>query len=179
MSRQLGSSAKPSTIFSSKRKRANSTQVASISKRLNAQSSARTQNILQEAGDVFRRPDLPASVTQPATSAQLSSVRQQASGSARVLKSAFRPPTPNHQWSRDVQHLTSYQFTRSTAKYQPNGDVKITRVSEGLEVISIADDWLKGEELWKTKEHYKTGFIGCGFTKRGIYVCPFSNKIQE
>lgn len=174
MSRQLGSFAKPTTSLSSKRKRANSTLVASTPKRPNAQASARARNILQEAGDVFLQPDLPASVTRPAaggsthlTSTHLSSARQ---SGARILKSAFRPPTPIRQWSRDVQ-LVDYQFTRSTAQYQANGDVEVTRVSESLEVIAIADDWLKGEELSKRKEHYNTGFIGCGFTKRGIYVC--------
>ena len=56
------------------------------------------------------------------------------------------------------------------AEYQPNGDVTISR-SDNLEVIAIAEDWLCSEEMSKEKKHYKTGFIGCGFTKRGIYVC--------
>jgi hypothetical protein len=39
-------------------------------------------------------------------------------------------------------------------------------------MIAIAEDWLEGEKMSKDKNHYKTGFIGCGFTKRGVYVSP-------
>ena len=124
----------------------------------------------------FVKPGLPASVTRPvagssirrSSSAQPNSARQ---SGGRTLKSAFRPPPPVFQWSREVS-VVDYRFTRSTAQYQPDGDVKITRSSESLDVIAIAEDWLKGEEMWEKKErYYKTGFIGRGFTKRGVYVC--------
>jgi len=144
----------------------------------NAPASAQAQvaqHILQDAGHAFLQPGHPASVTQAAAassirlpSAQVNSARH---SGARTLKSAFRPPPPAFQWSRDVP-VADYQFTRSTARYQPNGEVRITQVSDALEIIAIAEDWLKGEEIWEKKEpHYKTGFIGRGSTKRGIYVC--------
>lgn len=163
-----------STTLFSKRKRANSSSVLA-SKRPNAQVSAQAQDILQDAGDVFLHPSHPASVTQPAagSSAHLSLTRINSSrqSSARTLKSAFRPPPQAFQWSRDVP-LVDYQFTRSAASYQPDGEVKIVKISENLEVISIAKDWLSGETEWeKNQPHYNTGFIGRGFTKRGIYVC--------
>ena len=62
-----------------------------------------------------------------------------------------------------------YRFTRSTAKYQPTGDVEVSQL-DNLETIAIAEDWADGETLSKQKKHYMTGYIGCGFTKRGIYV---------
>lgn len=177
MSRQTasGKSAKPSTTLFSKRKRADSALDLG-SKRPNARASAQAQNILQDAGHTFLQPGLPASVTQAAAASlvhlPLAQVNSARNSGARTLKSAFRPP-PAFQWSRDVP-VADYRFTRSTAQYQLNGGVKITRVSENLEVIAIAEDWLKGEEMWEKKElHYKTGFIGRGFTKRGIYVCLF------
>ena len=186
MSRQIGKSAKPSTALFSKRKRADSAALSLASKRPNARASA--QNILQDAGR-FLQPGLPASVTlaQSQAAAATSSIRlnsarhSQAGASSRTLKSAFRPPPPasGFQWSRDVP-LADYRFTCSTAQYQPSGEVRITRVSENLQVISIAEDWLKGEEMWEKKEpHYKTGFIGRGYTKRGIYVRFFFRLVWQ
>ena len=105
-------------------------------------------------------------------SAQGSSVSR-SSRQSRTLKSGFRiPDVPALQWSREVP-LTDYIFTCSTAEYQPSGEVKISR-SDGLKKIAIAEDWLEGEKMSKDKNHssYKTGFIGCGFTKRGVYVSP-------
>jgi len=124
----------------------------------------------------FREPSLPASATQSiaGSSSRLSSVQATSSHQPRILKSAFRiPSVPTSQWSREVS-LTDYRFTHSTAEYQPSGSVKISRLAN-LEVIAIAEDWLEGEKLSREKKHYKTGFIGCGFTKRGIYVSSLSN----
>ena len=59
------------------------------------------------------------------------------------------------------------------AEYQASGDVKISRVDD-LEVIAIVEDWREGEEMSKERKHYSTGFIGFGFTKRGIYVRSLS-----
>lgn len=155
------------------------------------------QSILQQAA-LFREPGLPASVTQPQALARspsaLSSAQVTSSSShpPRTLKSAFRinvsspQATSSHpprttlksafriaplqvsQWSREVS-LLEYKFTRSTANYKPTGDVEILRL-DNLETIEIAKDWLNGETLSKEKKHYETGYIGCGFTKRGIYV---------
>lgn len=103
------------------------------------------------------------------SSSQLSSAQVNPSYQSCILKSTFKiPSAPTPQWSREVS-LANYGFTRSVAEYQPNGDVTISR-SDNLQVIVIAEDWLCGEEMSKEKKHYKTGFIGCGFTKRGIYV---------
>ena len=125
---------------------------------------------------MFAQPGLPASAQPGSSSRHFSAARL---GSARLpgvrtLKSAFRLPPPVPQWSREVS-IANYQFTRSTAQYQPDGEVRITRSSESLDIIAIAKDWLNGEEMWEKKEQYhKTGFIGRGFTKRGVYVCLFS-----
>ena len=178
MSRRPGNSAKPSTTLLSKRKRADSA-VPNPKHPTNAQASAQAQRILRNAAHTFAQPGLPASVMQPvagssirrSSSAQLNSARLPG---GRTLKSAFRLPPPAFQWSREVS-VADYRFTHSTAQYQPNGDVRITRSSESLDVIAIAEDWLNGEEMWEKKEqHHKTGFIGRGFTKRGVYVCSFS-----
>jgi hypothetical protein len=84
------------------------------------------------------------------------------------IKKCLSPPPV--QWSRDVQ-VTDYQFTRSTAQYLPSGDVTITQNPGKLEVIAIANDWTRGEELFEKKEsHYDSGFIGRGYSKRGIYI---------
>ena len=175
MSRWAGKSAKPSTTLHSKQKRADSA-LPLTSKHPNSQASTQAQDILQDAGHMFLQPGLPASVMQCVMgslnhlpSAQVKSTGQ---SGVRTLKSAFRPPPSAFQWSWDVP-LADYQFTCSTAQYEPDGEVRITRVSEKLEVIAIAEDWLKGEEMWeKSEQHYQTGFIGHGFMKCGIYVCP-------
>ena len=147
-----------STSLFSKRKRADSTALALASKRPN--SRAQAQNILQDAEHIFLQPGLPTSVTHaaaasssrlPSTSAEFAQVNSARQSGARTLKSAFRPRPPALQWSRDVP-VAEYQFTRSTAQYQPSGDARIRKVSENLEVIAIAEDWLKGEERWQKKE---------------------------
>ncbi|KAF8238077.1 hypothetical protein L208DRAFT_1375366 [Tricholoma matsutake] len=172
-----GKSAKPSTSLFSKRKCADSASDLG-SKHPNARASAQAQNILQDAGHTFLQPGLPASVTQAAAASlihlSLPQVNSARNSGARTLKSAFHPP-PAFQWSRDVP-VADYRFMRSTVQYQLNGEVKIMQVSENLEVIAIAEDWLKGEEMWEKKEqHYKTGFISQGFTKCGIYA-RYNNK---
>ena len=117
MSQQTGKSAKPSTALFSKRKCANIV-LALASKRPNTHASAQAQHILQDAQRTFLQPSLPASVTQAATassirlpSAQVNSAHH---SGTRTLKSAFCPPPPAFQWSRDVP-VADYQFTHSTA----------------------------------------------------------------
>jgi hypothetical protein len=159
--------ARPSSALVSKRKRTDFT-LTLTSKCPNALVSA--ESIFQE-DTPFRKPGLPASVTQSVTrsSSQLSSAQVSSSHSPRTLKIAFQiSAPPSSQWSREVS-LTEYRFTRSTAKYQPTGNVEVSQ-SDNLETIVIAEDWLDGEALSKQKKHYKTGYIGCGFTKRAIYV---------
>lgn len=165
-SQQPGNSARPSTALALKRKRADSGSTLT-SKHPNTPASA--QKIIQQTMPRFRTPGLPASAQPLAGCSSLSSAPVTSCYQPRILKSAFRiPSTPTPQWSREVS-LTEYRFTKSTADYQPTGDVKISRSNE-LETILIADDWLNGEKLSKEKKHYNTGYIGCGFTKRAIYV---------
>lgn len=51
------------------------------------------------------------------------------------------------------------------------GNVEIS-VGDGLlEAIEIAGDWEKGQTLYKQGKPYETtGFVGMGYSKRGIYV---------
>ena len=87
-----------------------------------------------------------------------------------VLKSAFRPPTQQlkPKWMRNPQ-MISHLFTRTTAKFTLHGDVEYGSTEQ--EEIEIAKDWEKGEKLYEQGEpHEATGFIGRGYTKRGIYV---------
>ena len=66
--------------------------------------------------------------------------------------------------------MIEYSFSRTSVKFDDKGRAKFV-VSDNVEHISIASDWLEGEGLFKSKQPYdKTGFIGEGFTKRGIYV---------
>jgi len=65
--------------------------------------------------------------------------------------------------------MIQYSFTYSTAKFISDGNVIFTSMEP--EKIEIAKDWQKGETLYAQGEpHEATGFIGKGFTKRGIYV---------
>ena len=67
-----------------------------------------------------------------------------------------------------------YSFVRSTAILTPDGDVKFVTTSSvdgEYEGIEIAKDWENGQRLYEEgKPHEATGFIGKGYTKRGIYV---------
>lgn len=102
--------------------------------------------------------DLP-SASLSRSSAVLSSV---------VLKSAFRPPTKQPKWMRNPE-MIQYSFTYSTAKFISDGNVVFTSMEP--EKIEIAKDWKMGETLYDEGEaHEATGFIGKGYSKRGIYV---------
>lgn len=119
----------------------------------------------------FCEPGLPASITQPVagSSSKLSSAQVTSSHPPCTLKSMFQiSDPPPSQWSQEVS-LTEYRFTCSTAKYQPTGNVEVSWL-DNLETIAIAEDWQDGETLSKQKKHYKAGYIGCRFTKWGIYV---------
>ncbi|KAF8811205.1 hypothetical protein BYT27DRAFT_7277825 [Phlegmacium glaucopus] len=122
------------------------------------------------------RPSTALASKRKSFSAQASSSHQ-----SRTLKSAFQiSSVTSSRWSCEVS-LTDYRFTCLTAKYQPSGDVKILRLDQ-LETIAIVEHWLEGEKLSKEKKHYKTGFIGHGFTKLGIYeyvvTQPFDDNMS-
>lgn len=91
-----------------------------------------------------------------------------------ILKSAFRAPLPvrRKQWTHDPPMIKSF-FIRTKAVINKDGNVEFS-VSDGLEAIEIAGDWEKGQTLYEQKQpHETTGFVGMGYSKRGIYVsCP-------
>jgi hypothetical protein len=66
-------------------------------------------------------------------------------------------------------------FIRTTAVFNAKGNVEFSANSEQdirvIEVIEIAEDWEKGQTLYEQgKPHETTGFVGKGYSKRGIYV---------
>jgi hypothetical protein len=66
--------------------------------------------------------------------------------------------------------MVEYSFNHTSVNIDDKGRANFV-VFDNVGHISIASDWLKGEGLFKSKQVYdKTGFIGRGFTKRGIYV---------
>lgn len=88
-----------------------------------------------------------------------------------ILQSAFRPPSKKKMWTRDPP-MGSFQFLRTSAECQPDGQVKFSEATE-TEKIELSLDWQKGEDVIANPGSFsdETGFIGRGFTKRGIYVC--------
>jgi hypothetical protein len=79
-----------------------------------------------------------------------------------VLKSAFRPPAVCPKWTRNIKMVScSFMQTMATYDFKNGLDVHF----ETLEItkeIEIAANWERvGDD----------GYIGEGFTKRGIYVC--------
>ena len=99
-----------------------------------------------------------------------------------ILKSTFKAPisaqaSVHPRWSRDPP-MAMYTFTHLIAAISPCGEVTLERSSED-EKIEIAVDWLLGEEAFLSNQPYHaTGFIGCGTTKRAIYVCISSTKLS-
>jgi hypothetical protein len=98
-----------------------------------------------------------------------------------ILHSAFRRPTeadqpshtipePTSHWSRNPA-MNMYKFTRTKATFNTSaGDVQLS-VQKEDEFIEIAGDWSSGEIAFEEKKSYHdTGYIGRGYTKRGIYV---------
>ncbi|PPQ79723.1 hypothetical protein CVT26_016028 [Gymnopilus dilepis] len=78
-----------------------------------------------------------------------------------ILRSAFRPPIPSFSWTRDVSMVTC-TFLRMAASYTPTNGLRVDfETSEEIEEIEIAAKWEKADE---------PGYIGEGFTKRGIYA---------
>ena len=92
-----------------------------------------------------------------------------------ILKSAYLPPASRWtqpKWTRDPP-MIQYSFIRTLAEVSSSGVVEFSALLNSMEHenIEIATDWQRGESLYDDKEpHVKTGFIGKGFTKRGIYV---------
>ena len=89
-----------------------------------------------------------------------------------ILKSAFRAPigvTRREQWTRDPPMIETF-FIRTIATINKEGNVEIS-VSDRVEAIEVARDWEKGQTLYEqNKPHETTGFVGMGYSKRGIYV---------
>ena len=68
--------------------------------------------------------------------------------------------------------MVEYSFKRILAIYK-GGFVQFSE-SETLEIIEVASDWKLGGAKYGERKHWETGYIGCGFTKMGIYVSPVS-----
>jgi len=89
----------------------------------------------------------------------------------RVLKSAFIPPrlsaTRQAQWTRTCEMIT-VKFTCTTATYQAKDGllVRFSIQKDVIETIQIAKEHESGDDV---------GFIGKGYTKRGIYVRTFTS----
>lgn len=82
-----------------------------------------------------------------------------------VRLSAFRVPTSvlgsKSQWTRNVDTV-SCSFIRSTTTYTPDDGLQVMfKESTSPEDIDIASAYLTASD---------NGFLGEGFTKRGIYV---------
>ena len=79
-----------------------------------------------------------------------------------VLRSAFKPPRARPQWTRDIEMVTC-SFLRTKASYSLENGLQVDfEMMETSEEIQIAAKWEKPSD---------DGYIGEGFTKRGIYVC--------
>lgn len=96
-----------------------------------------------------------------------------------ILKSAFRPPIRKEQWTRDPPMIESL-FIRTKATISTEGNVEIS-VSDGiLEAIEIAGDWENGQTLYdQGKPHETTGFVGMGYSKRGVYVSSSCDRDSD
>lgn len=129
--------------------------------------------------------------------AQATSARQTSSMTSKLplssLRSAFPPPQPKSaagpvrlrsafppiiprpiQWTRSV-NTTPYAFIRTTATFVTNGKETgqvIFKESDDTEFIEIPN-----RSAWEKKG--TVGYIGEGFTKRGIYVCSLSWLVYE
>ena len=78
-----------------------------------------------------------------------------------TLKSAYKPRTPQTQWTKDVETSVS-QFVRISATYDTQTcQVELSAESCNIEEIAIATKWDTEED---------DGYVGIGYTKRGIYV---------
>lgn len=98
-----------------------------------------------------------------------------------VLHSAFRAPEQSRHWSRKPP-LVKFAFTHTQAICRPDGNVVLTAVDDGCEEIEIAGNWMEAEKLNESNPaRYATesGYIGAGFTKRGIYVYHLSIHIEQ
>ena len=72
------------------------------------------------------------------------------------LKSAWKPKALTN---RPLVKTSPCQFIRTTASYKSDGQVEL-QVGNVEETIDISTEWKEGQ----------AGYIGMGFTKRGIYV---------
>ena len=90
-----------------------------------------------------------------------------------VLRSAFRIPQAApaiSQWSRSCITVKS-TFIRTKANYSFADGLRVAfnTISDVPEVIEITKKFLSAQD---------EGYVGEGFTKRGIYVCQFHVVIQ-
>ena len=96
-----------------------------------------------------------------------------------ISKSAYRAPVLRQQWTRDLP-MIELSFIRTKATINSEGNVEFY-VSDGVEAIEIAVDWERGQTRYEQgKPQEATGFIGKGYSKRGIYVsCHLHQAIKK
>ena len=69
-------------------------------------------------------------------------------------------------------------FIHTKATINAEGNIEFS-VCDGIEAIEIAGDWEKGQTLYEqSKPHETTGFVGKGYSKRGIYVSAICIMIR-
>lgn len=95
-----------------------------------------------------------------------------ASYSSAVMRSSFMSGPATYQWSRKTE-VISWSFVRTTATYTKEAFDFNFEKKAIEESISIAANW---EIDWKSGKK-DGGFIGEGFSKRGIYVSPTTFSI--
>ncbi|KAF8168900.1 hypothetical protein BJ912DRAFT_862426, partial [Pholiota molesta] len=123
-------------------------------KRGATQASAYTSKRLQP-------PSLTSKAASSSRPAFLKSSYKARSDDAVILKSAYKPRAPQVQWSKDVD-TTSCQFFRISATY----DIKTCQVELSPEATDAED--IEIATKWENKKD--GGYVGIGYTKRGIYA---------
>jgi hypothetical protein len=77
--------------------------------------------------------------------------------------------------------LNKYIFVRTTAVCRSDGSVNFTTL-ESPEELLVGADWREGQRLCRAgksrAEYSRTGFVGEGHTKEGIYVREL-NRVKE
>jgi hypothetical protein len=91
----------------------------------------------------------------------------------RILKSAFIPPRLSASatiWTRNCDMIT-IRFTRTTATHNAQDGLLVkysTNPQDTIQTIQIPKEHELADDV---------GFIGKGYTKRGIYVCALTSML--
>ncbi|KAF8182020.1 kinase-like domain-containing protein [Pholiota molesta] len=126
--------------------------------------SKRKRSVTQASAYTSKRLQPPSLTSKAASSSRpafLKSSYKARSDEAIILKSAYRLRAPQAQWSKDVD-TTSCQFFRISATY----DIKTCQVELSPEATDVED--IEIATKWENKKD--GGYVGIGYTKRGIYA---------